>query len=178
MSANALRVLQALHGDAFHIRFLGEDRKYHNIFVDGGFVKTYRTSLQKEVRQIINAGERIDLFVITHTDQDHISGVLAFIQEYGAIDLVDRYWFNHAGLEVMLRNPSDKISIQDGIKLRDYLKEKGKLVDFEITTDVSPENISGVRLTVLSPTKSDLDEFRRIWDSEEMLQRSKDKIAS
>lgn len=162
-----IKVLQALHGDAFRVRFLGHDHKYHNIFIDGGLVKTYKATLQREVRQILNTGERIDLFIITHTDLDHISGVLAFVKEFGEVNLVDRYWFNYSNLDVMLRHPTDKISIGNGIELRDYLAIKGQLPDSEITMDMGTSELSGARLTVLSPTKADLWAYRLLWNKEE-----------
>lgn len=162
-----IKVLQALHGDALRVRFLGNDHKYHNIFVDGGFTKTYKATLRKEVQQILEADERIDLFVITHTDQDHISGVLAFIREFGDLNLVDKYWFNHSNLDVMFRNPSDKISIGDGITLRDFLAQSGQLPDSEITADMAGLSLSGAILTVLSPTKRVLRDYQLLWRNEE-----------
>jgi len=174
-----IKVLQALHGDALRVRFSGSDHKYHNIFIDGGLVRTYKATLRKEVQQILDAGERVDLFVITHTDQDHISGVLAFIREFGELDLINRYWFNHSNLDVMLRNPSDRISIGDGIKLRDYLARKGKLPDSEITMDMDSFALSGAILIVLSPTKTDLQDYQLLWCNEESKRGpSLDRIAS
>ncbi len=174
-----IKVLQVLHGDALRVRFLGDDYKYHNLLIDGGFTKTYKATLRKEVQQILDANERIDLFVVTHTDQDHISGVLAFIKEFGEIDLVDKYWFNHSNLNTMLRNPSDKISIGDGITLRDYLTQSGQLSDSEIIADVRSCSLSGAKLTVLSPTKKLLQDYQQLWRNEEKKRdRSLDRIAS
>jgi len=181
MSRNELtvKVLQVLHGDALRIRFLGEDQKYHNILIDGGFTKTYKATLRWEVQQILDADKKIDLFVITHTDQDHISGVLAFIREFGELDLVNQYWFNHSNLNVIVRNSSEKISIGEGIVLRDYLANRGKLIDSEITTDTPDITISNALLTVLSPTKSDLKDYQQLWrDDESKYDTSLGKIAS
>lgn len=174
-----IKVLQALHGDALRVRFSGDDHKYHNILVDGGFTQTYRATLRQEVQQILSADERIDLFVITHTDQDHISGVLAFIKEFGELNLVDKYWFNHSNLNVMLRYPGDKISIGNGITLRDFLAESGQLPDSEITVDMENLPLSGAILTVLSPTKKVLRDYKLFWRNEERKRDpSLDRIAS
>lgn len=174
-----IKVLQTLHGDALRIRFLGNDHKQHNILIDGGFTKTYKATLRKEVQQILEAGERIDLFVITHTDQDHISGVLAFIREFGELNLVDKYWFNHSNLDVMLRNPSDKISIGDGITLRDFLAQSEQLPDSETTADMASISLSGAILTVLSPTKKALRDYQLLWRNEESKRDAGlDRIAS
>jgi glyoxylase-like metal-dependent hydrolase (beta-lactamase superfamily II) len=89
MTSNILvvNVLQALHGDALSVKFLGEDHKYHNIFIDGGFTRTYRATLREEILKILEADEEIDLFIITHTDQDHISGVLAIGVNLGELSV-------------------------------------------------------------------------------------------
>lgn len=40
-------------GDASRIRFLGEDGKYHNLFIDAGFRRTFRDILKKEVKSTL-----------------------------------------------------------------------------------------------------------------------------
>lgn len=162
-----IKVLQVLHGDAFRIKFWGEDRKFHNIFIDGGFIRTYRNTLRSEILQVVDAHETVDLFVITHTDQDHISGVLAFVREFGTTDLVKQYWFNHSNLAVMMRYPSDRISIGEGIRLRDYLLKTGNLSNYEITNVMPSVALSGAQLTILSPAEQVLKDYQLLWRDEE-----------
>lgn len=175
----SLKILQVLHGDAFRIRFLESDEKYHNIFIDGGFARSYRATLRHETEQLLKAHEKVDLFVITHTDRDHISGVLSFVTEFGELDLVDRYWFNYSNLETMVRFPSDKISIGDGVRLRNLLMKRGQLSDVGITTDLGCIELAGSALTILSPTAAALREFQQKWSHEEIRRDpSLDRIVS
>lgn len=69
----------AKNGDCFLIS-LGEKNKKH-ILIDCGYVETYKKFLKKELIKISENGEVIDLMVITHIDQDHILGGIAFLKE-------------------------------------------------------------------------------------------------
>jgi hypothetical protein len=48
-------------GDAISIRFLGNDDKYHNILIDGGYQYMYPFGIKKEMQGIIEREEHIDL---------------------------------------------------------------------------------------------------------------------
>ncbi len=174
-----IKILQVLHGDAICIRFIGTDSKYHNIFIDGGLSSTYFRTLRKEVERVISANERIDLFVITHTDRDHIGGVLQFIKEYGKLDLVNEYWYNYSNLDTEIAGPTDKISIADGVKLRDYLRQKGRLRDREITSDILGfEECYGANLTLLSPSLADLKDYKELWRESEFAISSEELVSA
>jgi beta-lactamase superfamily II metal-dependent hydrolase len=171
MTANSeskikIQIQPALHGDSICLHFIGNDGKNHHIFIDGGVASTYPRTLKMEVEKVINANETIDLFVITHTDQDHIGGVIQFINDYGDADLVDRYWFNYSSLDVPLKAHTDEISIWDGIKLRDYLTRKSKLPEQELTSGILA-NLYGAELRILSPTKLALDTYKINWQTKE-----------
>lgn len=173
-----LKILPVLHGDAICVQFVGNDGKYHNIFVDGGFARTYSRTLKKEAERVIRDQEKIDLFIVTHTDQDHISGVLKFVRDYGEADMVSQYWFNYSPLDAVLNTASNKISIADGIKLRDYLKQRGKLPEHETTDDIRDVDCYGAKLTVLSPSKSVLEKYQELWQSTEQEQTREGLISS
>lgn len=175
-----ISVLQALHGDALHIRYFGKDRRCHNIFIDGGFAKTYKATVRQATRYLIERDERIDLFVITHVDADHISGVLSFIKEFGDQNMVDRYWFNSTLTAPQMRFPGDKISVAQGITLRDYLLERALLPEHNITTELGTLNIAGgAAITILAPDSADLTAFQQKWDIQEKKRKQEhDKIAA
>ena len=79
--------------DAIIIRFTGEKGGVHNIFVDGGDKKSrkicYTDKLKKELETLFGMGESIDLWVITHVDDDHIEGLCNFIN-----DTIHWYWWD------------------------------------------------------------------------------------
>lgn len=162
-----VKLLKALYGDCILIKFYGNDRGNHNIFIDSGFVKTYLNTLKLETEKIIEANEKIDLFVITHIDQDHIGGISTFIKDFKNTDLVDEFWFNAGGYKLYLNN-NNKISYRQGIELRDYLIESNNLsVDNQIVFGVENYNLYGVKIKILSPFVKDLKQFRDKWEEEE-----------
>lgn len=72
--------LDAGCGDAMHIRFLGNDNKIHNIIIDGGTEKgsVYDDGLRKTLQGIVNTpDEYINLWILSHIDNDHIGGLIS-----------------------------------------------------------------------------------------------------
>src|SRR4051812_9086655 len=92
----SISFLGVLCGDAILCRFLGNDKKYHNIMIDGGFVKTYKHTLRPRLISIQELGEKIDLLVGTHYDGDHIGGILAFVNDNSIVheDFVEQWMIN------------------------------------------------------------------------------------
>jgi beta-lactamase superfamily II metal-dependent hydrolase len=156
-----LKVLKALHGDAMRIRFYGSDKSYHNIFIDGGLRATYNHTIKKEVLNLIEDGEIIDLFVITHIDEDHISGVLKFIRDFQEKNLVNEYWFNFSQYKIYLPSNDTKISVSQGIELRDHLIKINKLPDESITNNKEQIDFFGAKISILSPEERTLNKFEQ-----------------
>ena len=110
-------------GDAIALRFLGTHNEYHNFFIDAGYSSTYRATIQKELIAIEERQETVDLWCISHTDDDHINGVIAFLEDpffKTKQDFIKQFWFNWSDYPAPNNNP--KISVAKGIKLRAYLK--------------------------------------------------------
>jgi metal-dependent hydrolase (beta-lactamase superfamily II) len=162
----SINVLPALFGDAIHLTFRTPEMKNHHIFIDGGFISTYKSTIKKEAELIRKSAEFVDLFIITHTDRDHIGGVLQFLKEYGNIGLVKQFWFNNAVDEIVINTPENIISISDGIKLYDYLKTLGLAPTYAITTELNDFHYHGARIKVISPTKKILEFFKLFWEQQ------------
>lgn len=155
-------------GDAIWIRFLGNDNKWHNILIDGGYGYTYKDAFGPLINQIIKE-ECVDFWIITHTDRDHIGAVLGFIQDSKIKDkkaAVKQFWFNHSPLSI--NEATGKLGVGQGIKLRSYLENNGLLVTQEITTDLLPADFWGLRLTVLSPSDHKLSIANALWKEKEL----------
>ena len=88
-----IKFLKALNGDAILISFK-EGEQSRNILIDGGMPATY---IQKgrngkpiygELKDTIDAikehGEKIDLLILSHVDDDHIGGVLKWFEKDNA----------------------------------------------------------------------------------------------
>lgn len=89
-----VKMFPAKNGDCFLVS-LGLENKKH-ILIDCGYAETYRDFLKKELLNIANNGEGIDLMVITHIDQDHILGAIAFLEENNNAPFIEikEIWHN------------------------------------------------------------------------------------
>ena len=71
--------------DAIIVSFNDDEGNAHNIIVDGGEVKSpkycYTERLKGKLEKIFSKLETIDLWVITHIDDDHIGGLFHFIND-------------------------------------------------------------------------------------------------
>lgn len=91
-----IHMLPARGGDCFLVEFLLEDFR---LIIDGGYTETYRKYLRPLLKELAIQGKRINLLVVTHIDNDHISGIKAFLEENGDADKpkiigVDEVWYN------------------------------------------------------------------------------------
>ncbi|WP_175486641.1 AVAST type 1 anti-phage system MBL fold metallo-hydrolase Avs1a [Lysinibacillus fusiformis] len=75
-------MFKARNGDAFLIRYRdGADSL--NILVDAGPENIYENEIKPVLEELNNNGESIDLFIVTHIDDDHIGGAIALIEDNG-----------------------------------------------------------------------------------------------
>jgi beta-lactamase superfamily II metal-dependent hydrolase len=156
-------------GDAISITFFDESGLRRNIFIDSGFVGTYAHTIKPELIAIQKAGEVVDLWVLTHTDRDHIGGVITFIKDgtfEGRNELVKEYWFNWS--DFSFQPTSDKLSVAQGINLRDYLRMTGKLNSKDIKSGNVPVVLYGCEFTILSPNAKSLENSKVRWQREEV----------
>lgn len=152
-------------GDGILIRFLGNDNEYHNIIVDGGTEKGkfYENTLKQEIQEIINRNEKIDLWIISHIDDDHIGGVLRFIGDKELIEQCNLnktiFWYNDYGFDYnMPTGNSILLSVDQSLRLRECLKEKLCFVNNNISSGKNL-NLFGLEIIVLSPKEEDQEMF-------------------
>lgn len=177
---------QAECGDAACIRFLGNDNKYHNVFIDSGYERTFRHALEGEIKKIISNGEKIDLWIISHIHDDHIGGVTKYIDtikngEYS--DIVKQYFYNPPRIydfKKTEKNINEFVSIGQGDLFYEYLKSNNKLLDFDVTNSMESIELSGLKLTILSPSSIKLDSLRKKYplDSRKSLEREENEMIS
>lgn len=77
-------MFEAGNGDSFLIRCMGEN--ITNILVDFGYSNTYKKHVEKHLIKMAANNEKIDLIIVTHIDQDHISGGIRFFEDNGLAD--------------------------------------------------------------------------------------------
>jgi beta-lactamase superfamily II metal-dependent hydrolase len=181
-----IKFFQAECGDASCIRFLGNDNKYHNVFIDSGYERTFRHVLENEIQNIIGNNEIIDLWIISHIHDDHIGGVVKYIDtvkdgEYS--DIVNQYFYNPPRIydfNNSVKKISEFKSIGQGDVFYEYLKSNTKLLDYDITNSIEPLDLYGLKLTILSPTQKKTDDLRLKYplDSSKPLEREEDEKIS
>jgi beta-lactamase superfamily II metal-dependent hydrolase len=169
-----IEFLDAGCGDAIHIHYRGTDGNFHNILIDGGMEKgdIYERSLRKALEKIILHHETIDLWIITHIDDDHIGGILRLIKDEEILSQLDLgktiFWYNYSiwDYDTGIRENNQK-SYRQGIRLRTYLSEAGNLVS--PVTDARPAvDLWGATLTIVSPNEKAYQELLVKWNKEEI----------
>lgn len=174
----SVKFLKVLYGDAIYIRYYGNDGIFHNIFIDSGFGSTYESTIKKEVNSIIENNEIIDLFVITHIDQDHIGGILKFIKDFGNKEIAREIWFNAASFVNINVEEDGKISFSQGVKLRDYLIKNYELREDIVCTGGVLLTIYGAEFDILTPDKDTLEMFIEKWNGYEVGRYGDGEISS
>lgn len=170
-----IKLLQVLNGDCIWIKINdGKSHRNFNIVIDTGFVNTYKRTLQTEVRGILAKGETIDLFIITHTHDDHISGIKPFLKEFG-VENVNRFWFNWSPTPITILDSDTEVGIKNAIYLRDYLLAHNKLPNEPIVAPKSLEFAPNIKITILSPDQKQYENFIEDWKSEEEIRAKKSK---
>lgn len=90
------------------------------ILIDCGYKATYKDELKPLLQKLAEKGCKISLMIITHIDEDHISGAISFIEENGdterpEIIQIDEIW--HNGIintvmqsEIFLKHETEEVS--------------------------------------------------------------------
>ncbi|MFT2010635.1 MBL fold metallo-hydrolase [Pontibacter sp. 13R65] len=160
---------QAECGDAARIRYVGNDGKPHNILIDSGYERTFDHVLADEIQKVRQAGERIDLWVVSHIHDDHIGGALEYkntIIYGGQEDIVDNWYYNppRSTAKELVEVQSDLISsaksIKQGDGLTEFLVASGKLPKADITSELPPLDLHGLKMTILTPASNELNRLR------------------
>ena len=122
--------LPAMAGDCFVVEL---DNK-NCILIDCGYSVTYKEELKPLLMKLSRKGCKISLMLITHIDEDHVSGAVNFVEENGyaedpQIIQIDRIW--HNGILNVIINSSwflqhEKENVPDDT-LKSWAKARGLL---------------------------------------------------
>ncbi|MDD7885263.1 ComEC/Rec2 family competence protein [Flavivirga sp. 57AJ16] len=181
-----IKFLKAFNGDSIWISFLENDIP-RNILIDGGIGDTYKTTanvkgdLHKVIEKIQEEEQFIDLLVLTHFDDDHIGGILRWLnKDKGASKLIKKVWFN-SGKEIAKKFESDEnkdldieivdgaddfhTSLKQGIKFEKYLRDN-HLWQGEIIEQGSEYDLFGLKFKILSPNNEKLDKLLKLYEKQ------------
>lgn len=143
--------LQAAHGDAIIVEAEKEGRIYR-IIIDGGPEET-----ADDIAKCYVSLGHIDLLILTHYDNDHITGILRYLECLNGIGcVVDTVWANCAS--IMDYDDEENASAYDdayvlSILLR-KLKRKGLIGEWleNVTTEMGTITVGPFMIDILSPT--------------------------
>lgn len=194
-----IKFLKASKGDCFLITFKDNDIT-RNILIDGGVNETYFDSpnnrdgeLKLEIDRIKKNGQKIDLLILTHIDNDHICGLLKWFEvDENAHEVVEDVWFNSGKLiaEYFIEpeNPdlrvglnifkSEYTGVAEALDFEEYLL-KHSLWERKIIKEGINKIQNGVNIKVLSPNDNQLKELLKEYknktgDSAYTARRAKD----
>ena len=172
-----IKFLNASKGDCFLISFKDKNDISHNILIDGGMNETYFDSpnnrdgeLKLEIDKIKRNGQKIDLLILTHIDNDHICGLLKWFEiDKNAYELVENVWFNSGKLIAeYLKEPensdlavglkifnSTNTGVTEALDFEKYLLDH-KIWERKIVKVGADLNQNGVNIKILSPNDDQL----------------------
>ncbi len=188
-----IKFLEAYNGDAIHISFSDKDGIVRNILVDGGVGKTYRSKAKKKtdynalyetIEAIREQNKRIDLLILTHVDDDHIAGILKWLNEdKEGLDLIDKIWFNSGRLikeyfdetenlnenDVEFEEDDDSLetSISQGLAFEQIIKKPEGIWEQKIISKGYHTFIGNAEIKVLSPDRARLKGLVKKWEAED-----------
>lgn len=159
-----IELLPAAYGDCIVITY-GTPADPHQILIDAGTTPTWQGSL----RSRLGPRARLELFVLTHIDADHVAGAIPFLHEGTEITFGD-IWFN--GWKHL---PKNLLSAKQGEIFSTLIVDRklpwnkafgGKAVALGDGPLPMREIPGDLRLTLLSPTPKQLGELAREWKKE------------
>ena len=162
-----IEMLEANEGDALWIEY-GDPTKPHRMLIDCGYKSTYREVLR---RFDADPGLRLELFVLTHIDGDHIAGSVPFIADARITPAnVREVWFNSR------KHLGDHLGVEQAEYFTHHLDKKrfawnekfgGQSIVIEPGAALPVQNIEGgLKLTLLSPTREKLRALAGKWDDD------------
>ncbi len=173
--------------DAARIQFTGNDGKVHNVLIDAGKPGAFSKFIKQDIQQISRNGETLDGWIVSHIHDDHIGGVLAYLDavERGELLHTKMQWLynsprkNNAVLNQIYAQSSEAKSIRQGDRLISYLQFTDQLPQQDITAGFNID-LHGLQITVLSPAAENLARLHQKYAPENNLafEREEDESIS
>jgi len=144
-------VFPASNGDSFLI-----ETEISAILIDGGYVNTFLKHIKNNLLRLKKMGMKLTLVVVTHIDNDHISGIIKLIEENKFNELVEieNVWHNSFQ---QLKDIGDSLTF-NGKQISD-MNIKYQLAE---ETDSKKKNISSVQGSTLA---SLLKKYNHNWNT-------------
>jgi hypothetical protein len=163
-------VLPAERGDCLWLTY-GTPDDQHHLLIDAGPQETIPTlvpELERRIHAVPGRTIRVELFIITHIDADHIQGVISLLSGPERVALFRDIWFNgyeHLGAGLLGGPDAERLTGLLRTNPTHWNHAFGG--DAVVVPDDGPlpviELRGGMRLTVLGPTHADLARLAPEW---------------
>ncbi|CAA0189607.1 ComEC/Rec2 family competence protein [Tenacibaculum maritimum] len=179
-----IKFLKASKGDCFIISFKDKSNVNRNILIDGGMAETYYDSasnrdgeLKTEIERIKKNHEKVDLLILTHIDNDHISGLINWFKlDPEAYMLIGEVWFNSGKLiaEFFKLQPNEDLDIKfkifnttetgvsEAVEFERYLLDNKIWERILIRKGMTFSELD-VKIDILSPEKKQLKRLLKVF---------------
>jgi len=174
------------NGDAILIEHNSLNGRKH-ILIDGGSKRNtlIYNKFKKGVLDVIDKGDKgtLDIVIVTHSDNDHIGGIINIVGDEELEERVNSYVFHSEEMIaqylkriyqkrenylVKTNNRSTtKSSLKQDKKLTKLLKEKPNKWNKKIYIEGDIMNLDDIKLRILSPNLCKLDILQKHWEKEE-----------
>jgi beta-lactamase superfamily II metal-dependent hydrolase len=158
-------MLPAAYGDCLLITY--GTRRLRHVLIDAGTQPTWANHLRPHL--VREGVRRLELFVLTHIDADHIAGAIPMLEDPNLPLDIGEVWFNGrkqiAG-RVLSVNQGERFSAliaERKLPWNEHFDHRAVCVDDSVN---SVKLVGGLKLTVLSPTRPKLDRLARVWKRE------------
>jgi beta-lactamase superfamily II metal-dependent hydrolase len=139
----------------------------HTILLDGGYNHPFINNFFDEQQP------EIDTIIVTHIDNDHINGVIEFLEENYQPSKISKIIFNEPRNSKLfnLMNNSTQTSKAQGYQLRELIDKSGQIEKHLCDVCFEQNNIIEINastyLEILTPTMETLDTLYKKWDKAE-----------
>lgn len=162
-----IEMLPAFHGDALWIEY-GSKRRPNRVLIDGGLSSTYDSITARAPSTC-----PLELFCVTHIDQDHIEGAVKLLANLPPGMTLADVW--HNGYKHIEK--SARLGAAQAEKLQAAIENHAR-APWNAAFDSGPAAVpskgplpeitlpGGLRLTLLSPGPPQLTKLRKKWEAE------------
>lgn len=131
-----IEIFPSLYGDSFLVSINPDSKDEIYLIIDCGF--GYKEFVLPKLIDLKNNKKKINKFIISHYDRDHIEGAISFFEENGfnidrKIIEVEEVWLNtYRHLQLSKRSNLFKkvtnLSSKDNIRLSSFISEKSSIL--------------------------------------------------
>ena len=175
-----IKILPANCGDCIIVSF-DDCGEIKNILIDGGAGTVYDDILKDEIIKMRNEKQKIDLLIVTHTDSDHIGGIIKFIEDDNLNNCIKEVWFNSwanfGQKEEKLSHQGKETSAKQARTLENKLKNMN-IWNNKIIYQGIYKNFSKAKITIVSPNEKNLEDLREYLKDESPISESDDRKKS